>query len=452
MKLLIKNFKMTNKAYLLVILISAITYYLFSYTTLRTNFTKVIVYYSILFAGFIYLYRYATISIRTLVFVGFLFRFLLLFSTPNLSDDFYRFLWDGRALVNGINPYLILPENNPKLIIEGSILYKGMGNMNGSHYTCYPPLNQYAFGIPALLNGTNLLWSTIIMRLTLIFSDFISLFYGYQLLKLLQINPKKIFLYFLNPFIILELTGNLHYEGMMIAFLSASLYYLFKTKYTLSSVLFAGAISIKLIPLIFFPVFYRHLGLKKMFFYGIIILLTNLLLFVPFLSQDLVDNFMSSIELYFQNFEFNASIYYIVREIGFQIKGYNIIKTVGKVTPVLVIVITLLLSFIRKNEQSKTLITSMLWIICSYYFLSSIVHPWYLAIPLFLSLFTRFNFPILWSYLIILSYSAYINSIYKENLWLVALEYVLVFFFLIFELFKWYTIGKKQPQLVKTYN
>ncbi|WP_010135036.1 glycosyltransferase family 58 protein [Ochrovirga pacifica] len=436
------SLKITKLHSALLVLWTCIVYFLFAYQTNRTDFIQVLTLYSLLFLSFGLLYNYSVFQFKTLLGVGLVFRFLLLIALPNLSDDFYRFIWDGRAFIQGINPYLILPENNPDIIQDGALLYKGMGQMNGSHYTCYPPLNQFAFGIPALLKNNSLLASTILMRLTLIIADLITIYYGVKLLKLFSIAPKKILLYFLNPFIILELTGNLHYEGMMLAFLSASLYYLFCQKNNLSAVLFAGAVSIKLIPLIFLPVFYKKLGLKKIIVYAMLVGLVNLLLFLPFLSQDLVTNFMSSIHLYFQNFEFNASIYYIVRAIGYQVKGYNIIQSVGSVTPFIVIAITLVLSLIPKNKHHKTLMTSMLWVICSYYFLSSIVHPWYITIPLFLSLFTRFRFPILWSFVIIFSYSAYTNASYQENLWWVSLEYTLLFFCLMMELFNWKIFSK----------
>jgi hypothetical protein len=39
-----------------------------------------------------------------------LFRLLLLFAVPALSDDFYRFLWDGRLSLEGINPFLYTPR------------------------------------------------------------------------------------------------------------------------------------------------------------------------------------------------------------------------------------------------------------------------------------------------------------------------------------------------------
>jgi len=416
-----------------IFLLNTIAYYLFANYTARTNYTQVFTLYSFLFLTFLFWYS-SSLNFKNLIALGVLFRLFFLFSIPNLSDDFYRFLWDGRALFSGINPYLILPQSNPELIEDGVNLYRGMGEMNGSHYTCYPPLNQFAFAIPAIFTVSNLLISTIVMRLTLILSDFVVLYFGIKILRLMGLKVKNIALYFVNPFIIIELTGNLHYEGMMIAFLSASLYYVLKNKTVISGVFLGFAISIKLIPLIFVPLFFRKLGFYKTIMLGAIVVLVNLLLFVPFMSFDLYKNFMSSIELYFQNFEFNASLYYIIRAIGYRVKGYNIIHTVGKVTPILVVTYVLLVSFVKKNEKKQILIHSLLFVITFYYSLSSIVHPWYIAVPLFLSVFTNFKYPLVWSFFIILSYSAYINSDYKENLVLVAIEYCFVYGCFLYEL------------------
>ncbi len=430
------NYKMTNKLSLLVILVMSSFYYLFAYHTVRTNFIQVLSLYTLLFLGFYVLKQNSKLKVDQLIYIGVAFRLIFLFAIPNLSDDFYRFLWDGRAVLKGINPYLILPQNSTELITNGAKLYKGMGTMNGSHFTCYPPLNQFAFSIPAIVTNQNLLISTFVMRATLIFSDFVTVIFGVKILRHLNIDPSKMMFYFLNPFIIIELTGNLHYEGMMIAFLSIACFYLLKSKNIRSAIFFAFAVSIKLIPLIFLPVLFKKIGFIKTCIYGAIVILVNIVLFLPFMSKELYSNFMSSIELYFQNFEFNASIYYIIREIGYHVKGYNIIQTVGKVTPIVVVIATLLLSLIRKNKNNTILFTTMLFVITCYYTLSSIVHPWYIAIPLFLSLFTNYKYPLLWSFLIILSYSAYISKEYHENLYLVALEYSVLFVFMGYEIYK----------------
>jgi amino acid transporter len=39
-----------------------------------------------------------------LILISVLFR-LLIFSLPNLSQDFYRFIWDGRLILLGLNPF-----------------------------------------------------------------------------------------------------------------------------------------------------------------------------------------------------------------------------------------------------------------------------------------------------------------------------------------------------------
>ncbi len=407
------------------ILVSLLAYFLFAYHVDRSQFGFVVSLYSILFICFLIIVQQN--DIKTLTSISIVFRLILLLAIPNLSNDFYRFIWDGRLIWEGINPYLHLPVDNVGLVHEGQTLYEGMGSMNGSHYTCYPPINQLTFVIPAIFFAKNLLGSTIVMRLLIILADIGTLYYGKKILKHLGQSTHLIFLYILNPFIILELTGNLHFEGVMLCFLSAAIYFLIKERNTISAVFFSLAVSVKLIPLLFLPLLFKKLQFKKSVIYYTIILGVNILYFSPFLSQELIDNFMSSIHLYFQNFEFNASIYYIIRAIGFEVKGYNIIQTVGKFTPIIIICFVAIVTFVRKNNVPQVLISSMLFSICFYYALSSIVHPWYVAVPLFLSVFTRYRFPLVWSFFIILSYAAYQTASYQENLTLVAIEYIIVY-------------------------
>lgn len=427
--------KHISKTSWILLFVSIFSYYVFSYELHRSDFPTLLSLYAVIFFCFLGIVNQNKSNLKFLLTIAILFRVLLLFATPNLSNDFYRFIWDGRMIFEGLNPYLFLPETDPSILVEGKELYDGMGSMNGSHYTCYPPFNQFTFLIPALLFSKNLLGSTIVMRLLIIAADIGTFYYGKKLLEHFKLPVHKIFFYFLNPFIILELTGNLHFEGVMLFFLAASLYYLFKSKWILSAVLFSISVSVKLIPILFLPVLLKKLGFKKSIGFYSIVGTLNLLFFIPFMSQELIDNFMSSIHLYFQNFEFNASIYYIIREIGFQIKGYNIIQTVGRITPIIISVFVLSISLIRKNKISSIFFESLLFSIVIYYSLASIVHPWYIAIPLFFSLFTRYKFPLVWSFSIILSYSAYINSSYQENLTLVFIEYTLVYGYLFFELF-----------------
>lgn len=39
-------------------------------------------------------------------------RLIVLPMNPTLSDDAYRFLWDGRLIVNNVNPYKLVPSDS----------------------------------------------------------------------------------------------------------------------------------------------------------------------------------------------------------------------------------------------------------------------------------------------------------------------------------------------------
>ena len=444
----------SNKTSSLLILVIGLFYWIFAFDLIRSDFIKLI---SLFGALFFLSYKLVQLNrgrFWLLAGLGILFRLIFIGVLPNLSQDYYRFIWDGRLVIQGINPYLFTPENllnNLSTALEATKgatvnqaqeLFAGMGNLNGSHYSNYPPINQLCFAIAALFAGKSILGSVIILRILIIFADLGILYFGRKLLISLGKEPHQIFWYFLNPFIIIELTGNLHFESVMLFFLVWSIYLLQKHKWLWAAVLFGISVSVKLIPLLFLPLFYQWFinkekvkkGFLKLMAFYLITIGTVLITFLPFYSSPFVSNFTETIGLWFQNFEFNASIYYLIRWIGFKVVGWNMIATVGKILPLVVILIILLLTFLRKNKSTQQLVTVLLFGISIYFLLSTTVHPWYIATPLLLSVFTKYKFPIIWSLVVMLSYSAYGIDGFSENLWLVALEYITVIGVCIWEL------------------
>lgn len=438
----------------LVLLLSAVLFYAsFAYDLVRTDFTKLFLLYTALF-----FLTWKLIQLQKnfwfLAGAAVLVRLVFLGAVPNLSQDYFRFIWDGRMLLEGWNPYLYLPEN---LITEGIApftqareLYAGMGSLSAGNYTNYPPLNQLIFAFAALFGGKSIVGSVIAMRLVIIAADLGVLYFGKKLLENFNLPVNRIFWYILNPLVIIELTGNLHFEGVMVFLLVWSLYLLQQQKWIFSAVIFAASVLLKIIPLLFLPLMLRYflknkqsteLGFPKLIGYYLIVGLVVVAGFLPFLSGEFINNFAASIGLWFQKFEFNASVYYVVRWVGFQVKGYNIIESAGKWLPVVIILVIAALALFRKNNSVQQLITSMLFGIAAYFFLSTTVHPWYLITPLFLSIFTGYKFALVWSFLVILSYYTYSNQLFQENLWLVALEYLVVMGLFIFELLNG---GKRQ--------
>jgi hypothetical protein len=377
--------------------------------------------------------------VRLLVIVAILLRLVFLFATPNLSQDYFRFIWDGRLILEGINPYLHLPN---ELMLDANFplsqakeLHNGMGNLSASHYSNYPPINQLLFFITSLLGNNSLLTSVVVMRFFMIFADIGIYFVGKKLLSKWRLPAGNIFFYLLNPLVILELTGNLHFEGVMLFFLVLGIYFLSQEKWILSAIAISLSIGTKLLPLLLLPLFFRFLGWKKSVLFYFIVIGFSVLYFVPFLSPALVQNYSETIGLWFTNFEFNASIYYLIRAIGFYFVGYNIIQTTGKIIPFVVILFVLYRTFGSKNENMSTLILNLLLVLGFYFFLSTTVHPWYVINLVLLCVFTKYRFPLVWSLMVVLSYFAYSQIDFKENLFLIFVEYVFVFGCLVFEYF-----------------
>lgn len=429
-----------NRTPILLVLSSILFYFSFAYDLIRTDYLKLIMLYAALFFMFYKLVQLLKNHISFLTWLAFIFRAIFLLSIPNLSQDFYRFIWDGRMILEGFNPYLFTVESfisKNELPVEQALeLYAGMGELNASHFTNYPPLNQLCFVFAALFAGKSILGSVVVMRILIIAADFGTLFFGKKLLEKLNIPVHNIFWYVLNPFIIIELTGNLHFEGIMIFFLVWSLYLIHIGKWQLSAVILAFSVSIKLIPLIFLPLFFQKLSWKKSIIFYLITGLITLLFFIPFYSETFVSNYTKTVGLWFQDFEFNASLYYIAREIGYLFRGYNEIAIIGKILPALVILFVLTITFFKKNKTTIDLITSMLLVLSFYYFTATTVHPWYIASLLFLSIFTNYKFPLIWSFAIVLSYLAYTNANNTENLWLIGIEYLIVYSVLLWEILK----------------
>ena len=379
-------------------------------------------------------------NFKFLLVTGILFRLVFLLAEPNLSQDFYRFIWDGELVRHFLNPYLNVPntliEQSDLVITNAQELYEGMGSLSAKHFSNYPPLNQLIFALAALLGGKSILGSVIIMRGTIILADIGIFYFGRKLLKNINQSPHLIFWYFLNPLVLIELTGNLHFEGLMLFFFVWALYLLSVHKWQWAAVVYACSISVKLVPLVFLPLFLNHFKFKKTILFYTIIGVTSLVLFAPFYTQEFISNYSKTIGLWFSNFEFNAGLWNLVKKIGIQFdaKPWELIKTYGKITPILTIVAVLLFTFLRKNQKLPVLLTSMLWVLTLYYFMSATVHPWYIIFLIVLTAFTKYRFAFIWSAAIVLSYFAYSISDFKENLWLLAIEYLSVFTFLIYEL------------------
>ena len=375
--------------------------------------------------GFL-LVRYRQLNIRALLGAALLYRLLPLLALPALSDDFYRFIWDGRLWAAGINPFAGLPTdlvNNPALRAYGITpqLFKLLNSP--THYTVYPAIPQYINWLAARLFPHDILHAVLVMRVFIIIAEAGSLWLLVRILKKAGQPVQLVSIYALNPLVIIELSGNLHHEALMLVFLLAFIYAWQQNKIKIAGFWLALAVAAKLLPLMFLP--FILLKLKQRGAFLVIFLATLLLVSLPLLDASFWAGMADSLMLYYQKLEFNAGLYYLLRQIGYWLYGYNTIAFVGKLLFAVGAMAILVLSYVLyKKAAGLAVAFSLLYTV--YAFTSLILHPWYVMLLVALVPFTRWRFPLVWSLAICFTYLGYSQTGFTENYLVVALEYLAV--------------------------
>lgn len=427
-----KNQTLENNLLKAGVFVSLICYLILGYYTRRTE--SIQLFSGILILFFFYLFivfkpNLVDRNFNMLLTSSFLFRAILILAVPALSDDYFRFIWDGRLIEAGINPFLHLPnEVQEQSLLMGEMNLELYNNMNSpGYYSVYPPVLQFVFFIAAKLSFSNNYVAIIILRMFILLAEIGTYFFIKKTLTLLNLPKEKTLIYLLNPLVIIETCGNLHFEGIMLFFIVASFYYLLVNKFIFSSSLFSLAVCTKMIPLALLPLIIKKIGFKNGFIYSLVVLLLSAVLFLPFINQELIGNIGNSIELYFQKFEFNASIYYLARWIGFQLSGYNEIAIIGKLLPIVSFALIMFISFRFKPKKSdEVFFEKALSILFVYYLFSLIIHPWYVTFLVLISVFLKNRFALIWSFLIFGTYLGYAFMPFKENIWVLFVEYGVV--------------------------
>jgi alpha-1,6-mannosyltransferase len=409
----------------------------------RTNFPLTFLLYTLAFACMLGTYfdwkKEEVLPIRQLLLLGLLLRVSVFFFVPQWSEDALRFLWDGELLRLGHNPYLLTPadlqvQGEGPAGTYGKQLFETMNSPD--YYSVYPPLNQAFFWLGAQVAQGNVLQGILGLRLLLLLGEVGVFYLLIYLLANFQLPQKQVLLYWFNPLVVLEVVGNLHFEGMVLLFLLASVAALVRHRFGFSGAFWGLAVGMKLLPFLLAPAFFFWKGLRKPPRFWGVALGTLVLAFLPLLFSTAWENFFQSLRLYQGKFEFNASLYYLFRTIGFWLEGFNTIWYLTKVGMGITLVGLLWLSWKQSTPTVPGFVGLWVQLYLLYFLLQPVVHPWYVLPGLGLSLLTRKWTFVLWSFGVIFSYQAYGQNPVQEQPLFLILEYGLVLLGLYLDYFR----------------
>lgn len=244
-------------------------------------------------------------------------RLMFITAPPQLSDDIYRYQWDGSNLLQGINPY----EAAPSQVKPPSALSDIHSRINHPEYvTIYPPAAQLVFASGAALKRDV---TGIKGFLTLLDMSLCALLI--LLLRRLELPVWLAVLYAWNPLPVLEIAGSGHVDGAGLTMLIGSFCLLAINRKNdsvdgpglwplfLSGALMAGAGLVKLFPFVWTPVLFLLVpaGGRRYFVTGFLTVLTALVL--PFLPH--LMNITDSLNAYARNWEFAGFAFNSLRSI-----------------------------------------------------------------------------------------------------------------------------------------
>jgi len=396
----------------------------------RSNFSFLLTVFSLLFliyfAAVKFKLRYGLISAIILFFGT---RLPFFFELPQLSDDFYRFMWDGMLLNEGLNPVGRVPFDQQLYNFKDSLFAEMLLNkMNSPQYSSvYPTFHQAFFGISYFFSGSNLLTGVNFMR------SFIVVFELLLFLLLILRNKDKeqtfLYAYLLNPLVVIEGVGNVHFEAIMLPCFALALIYFAPNRYLRAAVPWASGVLVKLTLAITGPVIFFKLN-PKMRIRFLISSAFFLLVFLSLLEPwSLISNFSNGLGLYFGSFEFNASIYYLLRQFGILLVGYNPIQFLA---PALAVLSFFLIVWVSWLGRKANIFETALVVFLIYLLLSTTVHPWYIIPTVYLAIRSDREYVLIWSFTAILSYSHYVGGLGPKWIF-ISVEYGLLAFALFME-------------------
>jgi alpha-1,6-mannosyltransferase len=341
------------------------------------------------------------------------FRLILLWTPPVLSDDLYRYVWDGKVQTARINPYLYAPDAQELSHLRDDAIFPRINRPWAR--TIYPPGAQWLFlGIAAVRPD-----SVRFLKAAIAAVDMLTIVLLMWLLRATGVASGRAILYAWHPLPVFELAGSGHVDGLMLPFLLLSLLFFVFRREALSGALLGAAAAIKLYPALLLPALVRRSGPRLLMAAGA----TAALLYFPYVATagrhvlGFLPQYLSD-----SGERFNPGPGGLL--------AYSLGSLVARPMQVAYGILAMALLLVlwragRRDEESLDAAVGELLLACGVFVtFAQTVHPWYLLWILPLLALRPEGCWIYLSGAIALSYVMYAKDDFRMPTWVVVLEYL----------------------------
>ncbi len=338
-----------------------------------------------------------------------------------LSDDVYRYIWDGKVNASGVNPFLYAPDDAELAHLTDETIHPYINHP--WHVTIYPPLAQSIFSVSWIIGGDG----TFVFKIICALFELLACLALLRWLTVINVSRNNALLYIFSPLILVEFYLSSHLDILALPLLIAALIALRHQKALLTGILLALAGMIKFFGLFFSPfIFFYFKGKDRLKFAGGLVA-TIILMYLPYaFGSDW--KFLGSLFTYLETWQFNGSVFIVLKQL-FEM------ETARNICGVLFVLWNVFL-LVKKEDVHQKCFKSF----AGYLILTPVFFPWYYVwiFPFVVrNLSPSFIFL---SSATILSYDVFIAfydvGYWEEVWWMRALIYVPFYIMLLYFPFK----------------
>ncbi len=317
-------------------------------------------------AGLLGLWWQDVLSTREVIWGAILLRLAFLPLLPGLTDDPFRYIWDGWLQLDGINPYRYVPSDAALAPYQDTALYEKLNSPE--YYSIYPPLLQYVFAFGALFYDGDWLVPYYVLKITFVAAELA----GVAILARLT-SARNLLLYAWNPLVLIETAGQGHTEALLVPLLFGALWAVRQGRGGLASAAIAGAGLVKIYPFALGPFLLRRFGGRAVWPGALVVAGLS----VPYAAPYALPHIKESVDLFAQLFEFNAGPYYALKHLLWAWTGADWSKTIGPWFR-RVFLASLPVLYVLDAWRDWSFRRACLLVLGTFLVLSTTVHPWYL--------------------------------------------------------------------------
>jgi alpha-1,6-mannosyltransferase len=206
-------------------------------------------------------------------------RLIVVAIPPFLSNDIYRYVWDGWVQGAGINPYRYIPADPHLSFLRDTIVFPNINRADYAH-TIYPPAAEMIFCAVAGIAKIFAAPPVLAMKLAMLAFEAIGILAMLRLLDRAGLPRARILIYVWNPLPLWEFAGSGHVDAIAICFIALALLAAADGKRGWSAAALATATLTKFLPVILLPALWRRWDWKFAAIFAALIVV----LYLPYLS------------------------------------------------------------------------------------------------------------------------------------------------------------------------